>query len=59
MDFTYSEEQEAVRELAGQIFTDRVTPERLKQLETEEGDEGLRPQAVGRACRRRAASGSI
>ncbi len=40
MDFTYSEEQEAVRELAGQIFTDRVTHERLKQLETEAGDEG-------------------
>jgi acyl-CoA dehydrogenase len=40
MDFTYSEEQEAVRELAGQIFTDRVTHERLKQLETEAGDQG-------------------
>ena len=40
MDFTYSEEQEAVRQLAGQIFTDRVTHERLKQLEAEAGDEG-------------------
>jgi alkylation response protein AidB-like acyl-CoA dehydrogenase len=40
MDFTYSEEQEAVRELAGQIFTDRATHERLKQLESEAGDEG-------------------
>ena len=40
MDFTYSEEQEAVRQLAGQIFTDRVTHERLKQLESEAGDEG-------------------
>jgi 3-oxocholest-4-en-26-oyl-CoA dehydrogenase beta subunit len=40
MDFTYSEEQEAVRQLAGQIFNDRVTHERLKQLETEAGDEG-------------------
>jgi alkylation response protein AidB-like acyl-CoA dehydrogenase len=40
MDFTYSEEQEAVRELAGRIFTDRVTHERLKQLEAEAGDEG-------------------
>ena len=40
MDFTYSEEQEAVRELAGQIFTDRVTHERLKQLEAEAGDDG-------------------
>jgi 3-oxocholest-4-en-26-oyl-CoA dehydrogenase beta subunit len=40
MDFTYSEEQEAVRQLAGQIFTDRVTHERLKQLEADAGDEG-------------------
>jgi len=40
MDFTYSEEQEAVRQLAGQIFTDRVTHERLKQLEAEAGDDG-------------------
>src|SRR5580693_10357317 len=40
MDFTYSEEQEAVRQLAGQIFTDRVTHERLKELEAEAGDEG-------------------
>lgn len=40
MDFTYSEEQEAVRQLAGQIFTDRVTHERLKELEAGAGDEG-------------------
>src|SRR5580700_7642229 len=40
MDFTYNEEQEAVRQLAGQIFSDRVTHERLKQLEAEAGDEG-------------------
>ncbi len=40
MDFTYSEEQEAVRQLAGQIFTDRVTHERLKQLEAEARDQG-------------------
>jgi 3-oxocholest-4-en-26-oyl-CoA dehydrogenase beta subunit len=40
MDFTYSEEQEAVRQLAGQIFTDRVTHERLKELEAAAGDEG-------------------
>ena len=33
MDFTYSEEQEAVRELAGRIFTERVTHERLKEIE--------------------------
>ena len=30
MDFSYSEEQEAVRQLAGQIFGDRSTHERLK-----------------------------
>ena len=40
MDFTYSEEQEAVRQLADQIFTDRVTHERLKELEAGAGDEG-------------------
>ena len=33
MDFSYSEEQEAVRELAGRIFTERVTHERLKEIE--------------------------
>ena len=40
MDFTYSEEQEAVRHLADQIFTDRVTHERLKELEADAGDDG-------------------
>ena len=40
MDFTYSEEQEAVRQLADQIFTDRVTHERLKELEADAGDDG-------------------
>ncbi len=40
MDFNYSEEQEAVRQLAGQIFGERSTHDRLKQLEAEAGDEG-------------------
>ena len=40
MDFTYSEEQEAVRELAGQIFADRSTHERLKEIEAAAGAEG-------------------
>jgi 3-oxocholest-4-en-26-oyl-CoA dehydrogenase beta subunit len=40
MDFTYSEEQEAVRELAGRIFTERVTNERLKEIERAEAEEG-------------------
>ncbi len=40
MDFNYSEEQDAVRELAGQIFGDRVTHERLKEIESAAGDEG-------------------
>jgi alkylation response protein AidB-like acyl-CoA dehydrogenase len=40
MDFTYSEEQDAVRQLAAQIFGDRSTHERLKQIEAEAGDEG-------------------
>ncbi len=40
MDFSYSEEQEAVRELAGQIFGERSTHDRLKELEAEAGDDG-------------------
>jgi len=40
MDFDYTEEQEAVRELAGRIFTDRATHDRLKQVEADAGDEG-------------------
>src|SRR6202034_1535640 len=40
MDFNYSEEQEAVRQLAGQIFGDRSTHERLKQIEAAAGDDG-------------------
>ena len=40
MDFNYSEEQEAVRQLAGQIFGDRVTHDRLKQVEAAAGEEG-------------------
>jgi len=42
MDFNYSEEQEAVRQLAGQIFGERATHDRLKQLEAEAeaGDGG-------------------
>jgi 3-oxocholest-4-en-26-oyl-CoA dehydrogenase beta subunit len=40
MDFNYSEEQEAVRQLAGQIFTERVTHESLKAIETAAGPEG-------------------
>ncbi len=40
MDFNYSEEQDAVRQLAGQIFGERSTHERLKQVEAEAGDEG-------------------
>jgi acyl-CoA dehydrogenase len=39
MDFSFSEEQEAVRELAERIFTDLSTPERLRQFESEpDGD---------------------
>ena len=40
MDFNYSEEQEAVRQLAGQIFSERATHERLKAVEAAAGDEG-------------------
>jgi acyl-CoA dehydrogenase len=39
MDFSFSEEQEAVRELARRIFTDLSTHERLRELESEpDGD---------------------
>ena len=39
MDFSFSEEQEAVRDLADRIFTDLSTQERLRELELEpEGD---------------------
>ena len=33
MDFSFSEEQEAVRDLGAQILGERVTPERLKEFE--------------------------
>jgi len=48
MDFSYSEEQEAVRELAGRIFTERVTHERLKEIELAAGDEGPIDRALWR-----------
>ena len=39
MDFSFSEEQEAVRDLADRIFTDLATHERLRELESEpDGD---------------------
>jgi 3-oxocholest-4-en-26-oyl-CoA dehydrogenase beta subunit len=34
MDFSFSEEQEAVRDLAGRIFTDLATNERLREFES-------------------------
>jgi 3-oxocholest-4-en-26-oyl-CoA dehydrogenase beta subunit len=40
MDFSFSEEQEAVRELAGRIFDERSTNDRLKAIEAGAGDEG-------------------
>jgi alkylation response protein AidB-like acyl-CoA dehydrogenase len=33
MDFSFTEEQEALRELASRIFSDLATPERLKEVE--------------------------
>ena len=38
MDFAYGEEQEAVKELADRIFTERSTPERLKAVEAAADD---------------------
>jgi 3-oxocholest-4-en-26-oyl-CoA dehydrogenase beta subunit len=40
MDFSYSEEQEAVRELAQRIFTERGTHERLSEVEKEADPRG-------------------
>jgi acyl-CoA dehydrogenase len=40
MDFNYNEEQEAVRELAGRIFAEQSTHERLKHVEASAGEEG-------------------
>ena len=40
MDFNYSEEEEAVRQLAGQILGERSTHDRLKQVEADAGDDG-------------------
>lgn len=40
MDFNYNEEQEAVRDLAGRIFAEQSTHERLKQVEASAGEEG-------------------
>ena len=40
MDFSYSEEQEAVRELSVRIFTDQATHERLKELEADADEHG-------------------
>jgi hypothetical protein len=34
MDFSFSEEQEALRDLARQIFSDHADPERLRRIET-------------------------
>ena len=34
MDFSFTEDQEAVRELASQIFSDHAEPERLRRVET-------------------------
>jgi len=36
MDFSFTEEQEAVRELASRIFIDLATPERLREVESSE-----------------------
>jgi alkylation response protein AidB-like acyl-CoA dehydrogenase len=39
MDFSFSEEQEAVRDLAGRIFTDLSTHDRLREMEADpDGD---------------------
>jgi len=49
MDFSFSDDQEAVRELAAQIFSDCCTHDRLKELENEGAwlDEDLWKELVG------------
>ena len=37
MDFDLTEEQQAVHDLAGQIFAGRLTPERFKEIERQWG----------------------
>ncbi len=49
MDFDYSEEQEAVRQLAGQIFGERATHDRLKEVEAAAGEEGPFDRELWRA----------
>ncbi|MHB1711758.1 MAG: acyl-CoA dehydrogenase family protein [Acidimicrobiales bacterium] len=39
MDFSFNEEQQAVRELADRIFTDLATHERLRSFEADPGDD--------------------
>lgn len=41
MNFSTTEEQEAVRELSRQIFTDTCTPERLTELERDGSQDGM------------------
>jgi acyl-CoA dehydrogenase len=48
MDFTFSEEQEAVRELATRMFSERATHERLKEIETAAGADGDGPGPIDR-----------
>src|SRR4029453_2924907 len=36
MDFTFSEEQDAVRDLAAQVFEGHATPERVREVERRE-----------------------
>src|SRR5271155_2595556 len=39
MDFSFNEEQEAVRELADRIFGDLSTQERLREMETDPAND--------------------
>ncbi len=40
MDFTYTEEQAAIEELSGRVFSDLCTQDRMKALEATSGDTG-------------------
>ena len=44
MDFTFTEEQEAVRDLAAQIFAGHSSPSRVKEVEA--GDEIAAAKAI-------------
>ena len=54
MDFSLTDEQQAIADLSTQLLADQATPTRIKELE-DDRRAGLRPRAVGQAGRRQPA----